>query len=183
MKKLLCFILLASGVFIFNSSLINPDKDPETYYYMGEIKAQTPDSVSLGVYLALTKQTVNKKENKMTYQVINIDQKGETKEYNYSFKVKDPDFIMEDSEGNFKGTGKLHGKSWKWTSWKYTVDYLNPKGKMIGKDRITLWGLMVNKDFYGPDGKKLIHYHERHNSITKEMFEILYLQTLKAAGN
>ncbi len=40
---------------------------------------------------------------------------------------------------------------------------------------------MVNKDFYDMSGKKLMHYHERHNFITKEQFEILYLQVLKSS--
>lgn len=158
------------------------DQDPSVFYYLGEIKATTPDSISLGTYVALTKQTVNKKENLITMQSISIDQKGETKDYNYTINVNDPNYVIRDLDSNYSGIGKYHGKAWKWSWWNYNILYKNPAGRMIGKDFVSLWGLMVNKDFYGPDGKKLIHYHERHNFITKEQFEILYLQVLKGSS-
>lgn len=158
------------------------EKDPSVFYYMGEIKATTPDSIPLGTYVALTKQTVNKKENLITMQSISIDQKGETKDYNYTINVNDPNYVIRDLDSNYSGIGKYHGKAWKWSWWNYNILYKNPAGRMIGKDFVSLWGLMVNKDFYGPDGKKLIHYHERHNFITKEQFEILYLQVLKGSS-
>ena len=155
--------------------------DPSTFHYLGEIKITTPDSILLGTYVALTKQIVNKKENLITMQSISIDQKGETKEYNYTINVNDPNYVIRDVDNMYSGTGKYHGKAWKWTYWDYNIQYKNPVGKMVGKDFVSLWGLMVNKDFYGADGKKLMHYHERHNFITKEQFEILYLQVLKGS--
>jgi hypothetical protein len=115
-------------------------------------------------------------------QVISIDQKGESKELNYTIKVSDNDYKLTDNANTYQGSGKYYGKPWKWHKWDYTINYTNPAGKMVGKDNVTLWGLMVNKDFYDTDGKLLVHYHERHNFITKEQFEILYLQTLKAAN-
>jgi hypothetical protein len=180
------FLLLAISIFSFSfvtGGNDKPDPDPMTYYYMGEIKAMSPDSVPYGTYVALTKQVVNKKEHTIAYQVLSIDQKGEMKEYNYTMKINDPTYEITDNDGNFKGSGKLHGKEWKWQNWNYTINYTNPVGKMVGKDFVSWWGLMVNKDFYGPDGKISIHYHERHNFITKEQFEILYLQVLKAGSH
>lgn len=156
--------------------------DPMTYYYLGEVKIMTPDSISLGTYVALSKQIVNKKASTITMQSISIDQKGETKEYNYIMSINDPNFVIRDVDSTYSGIGKLHGKAWKWLSWNYDIQYRNPVGRMKGKDFVSLWGLMVNKDFYGADGKKLMHYHERHNFITKEQFEILYLQVLKGAS-
>jgi hypothetical protein len=156
--------------------------DPMTYYYLGEVKIMTPDSIPMGTYVALSKQIVNKKENTITMQSVSIDQKGDTKEYNYVMMINDPSYVIKDIDSTYSGIGKLHGKAWKWLSWDYDILYKNPAGRMKGKDFVSLWGLMVNKDFYGPDGKKLLHYHERHNFITKEQFEILYLQVLKGAS-
>lgn len=156
--------------------------DPSVYYYLGEIKITSADSILLGTYVALSKQVVNKKENVITMQSISIDQKGETKEYNYTINVNDPSYVIRDKDSTYSGIGKYHGKAWKWTHWDYDILYKNPVGRMKGKDFVSLWGLMVNKDFYGADGKKLMHYHERHNFITKEQFEILYLQVLKGSS-
>jgi hypothetical protein len=158
------------------------DVDPMTYYYLGEIKITTPDSIPMGTYVALSKQIVHKKESKITMQSISIDQKGDTKEYNYTMNISDPTYTIRDVDSTYSGTGKLHGKAWKWLSWNYDIQYKNPVGRMKGKDFVSLWGLMVNKDFYGADGKKLLHYHERHNFITKQQFEILYLQVLKGSS-
>jgi hypothetical protein len=158
------------------------DVDPMTYYYLGEIKITTPDSIPMGTYVALSKQIVHKKESKITMQSISIDQNGDTKEYNYTMNISDPTYTIRDVDSTYSGTGKLHGKAWKWLSWNYDIQYKNPVGRMKGKDFVSLWGLMVNKDFYGADGKKLLHYHERHNFITKQQFEILYLQVLKGSS-
>ncbi len=179
--------LVASLVVIISSFSKDDDgkkaeMDPMTYYYMGEIKIMTPDSIPLGTYVAISKQIVNKKESTISMQSISIDQKGETKEYNYIMSINDPNFVIRDVDSTYSGIGKLHGKAWKWLSWNYDIQYRNPVGRMVGKDFVSLWGLMVNKDFYGADGKKLMHYHERHNFITKEQFEILYLQVLKGSS-
>ena len=32
------------------------ETDPTTYYYLGEVKIMTPDSIPLGTYVALSKQ-------------------------------------------------------------------------------------------------------------------------------
>ena len=188
--KSLFYVLCASLITLVISSFSRfddgkkkpEDTDPTTYYYMGEIKVSTPDSIPLGTYVALSKQVVNKKENLITMQSISIDQKGETKEYNYTINVNDPNYVIRDVDSTYSGIGKYHGKAWKWLWWNYNILYKNPAGRMIGKDFVSAWGLMVNKDFYDASGKKLMHYHERHNFITKEQFEILYLQVLKGSS-
>ena len=176
------FITIVISSFTKDDGKKKVETDPTVYYYMGEVKIMTPDSIPLGTYVALSKQTVNKKENTITMQSISIDQKGETKEYNYVMYINDPSYVIKDVDSTYSGIGKLHGKAWKWLSWNYDILYKNPAGRMKGKDFVSLWGLMVNKDFYGPDGTKLMHYHERHNFITKEQFEILYLQVLKGSS-
>lgn len=187
-KTLFFFLITATLATVICSFSINDDgkkkkedEDPSTFYYLGEIKTMTPDSIPLGTFVALTKQIVNKKENLITMQSVSIDQKGETKEYHYTINVNDPLYVIRDVDSTYSGTGRYHGKAWKWSHWDYSIQYKNPVGRMVGKDFVSLWGLMVNKDFYGPDGKKLIHYHERHKFITKEQFEILYLQVLKCS--
>jgi len=85
-------------------------------------------------------------------------------------------------DGNYSGTGKLHGKKWKWTSWDYSLYYNTPQGsRMEAFNYVSLVGLVVNKALYGADGKMTIRYKERHKFITKEQFEILYLQVLKCS--
>jgi hypothetical protein len=114
-KKLITTFLLFTAVLVCSfipGGNDKPEPDPMTYYYMGEIRAMSPDSIPYGTYVALTKQIVNKKEHKIDYQVISIDQKGEMKEYNYTMKISDPTYEITDNEGNFKGSGKLHGKEW-----------------------------------------------------------------------
>lgn len=175
-------VVLAVSSFSKDEDGKKTETDPTTYYYLGEVKIMTPDSIPLGTYVALSKQIVNKKESTITMQSISIDQKGETKEYNYIMSINDPNFVIRDVDSTYSGIGKLHGKAWKWLSWNYDIQYKNPVGRMKGKDFVSLWGLMVNKDFYGADGKKIMHYHERHNFITKEQFEILYLQVLKGSS-
>ena len=187
LKTPLRFFLAISVIIVISSfskddNRKKPETDPTVYYYMGEVKIMTPDSIPLGTYVALSKQTINKKESTISMQSISIDQKGETKEYNYIMSINDPNFVIRDVDSTYSGIGKLHGKAWKWLSWNYDIQYRNPVGRMVGKDFVSLWGLMVNKDFYGADGKKLMHYHERHNFITKEQFEILYLQVLKGSS-
>lgn len=189
MKALkILFVLFSTAVFITIASSFSGDNgkkvetDPTTYYYLGEVKVMTPDSIPLGTYVALSKQIVNKKESFISMQSISIDQKGETKEYNYIMNINDPNFVIRDVDSTYSGVGKLHGKAWKWLSWNYDIQYKNPVGRMKGKDFVSLWGLMVNKDFYDANGKQLMHYHERHNFITKEQFEILYLQVLKGSS-
>jgi len=187
LKTPLHFFLAISVIIVISSFSKDddgkkPETDPTVYYYIGEVKIMTPDSIPLGTYVALSKQTINKKESIISMQSISIDQKGETKEYNYIMSINDPNFVIRDVDSTYSGIGKLHGKAWKWLSWNYDIQYRNPVGRMVGKDFVSLWGLMVNKDFYGGDGKKLMHYHERHNFITKEQFEILYLQVLKGSS-
>jgi hypothetical protein len=186
--KILFFIFCSAVTVMVVSSFAKTyetkkvESDPTTYYYLGEVKIMTPDSIPLGTYVALSKQIVNKKENTISMQSISIDQKGETKEYNYIMSINDPNFVIRDVDSTYSGIGKLHGKAWKWLSWNYDIQYKNPVGRMKGKDFVSLWGLMVNKDFYDASGKQIMHYHERHNFITKEQFEILYLQVLKGSS-
>ncbi len=156
-------------------------EDPSTIYSMGEVKAFSPDSIPYGTYVALTKETMNRKENLITMKSVTIDQKGETKEYNYVMDINDPKFVIRDVDGNYSGVGKLHGKAWEWTSWSYDIYFTNPVGRMEAYNYVSLVGLVVNKGFYGPDGKLVVKYKERHKFITKEQFEILYLQVLKCS--
>ncbi len=169
-------------IYGFTKDKDEPEVDPMIYYYMGESKATAPDSTSYGTYVILTKQTVNKKERLITMEAVSIDQKGEILNVNYKINVIDPEYIIKDDKGEYTGKGKYHGKEWKWTSWNYTINYTNPVGHMKGRDYISLVGLIVTKDFYGPDQKKLIHYREKHKFITKDTYEILLLQVLKASS-
>lgn len=183
-------ILLSSIIIILVVSFINKDddkkkkkveEDPSELYSMGEIKAFSPDSIPYGTYVSITKEIINKKENLITMKSISIDQKGETTEYNYTMNINDPKFVIKDVDGNYSGVGKLHGSKWKWTSWDYSIYFTNPAGRMEAYNYISLVGLVVNKAFYGPDGKMIVKYKERHKPITKEQFEILYLQVLKCS--
>ena len=184
------FILLSAFVLIVSSSFIPGDDkkkkaeepDPSEMYSMGEIKAMSPDSIPYGTYVSLTREIINKKENLITMKSISIDQKGETKEYNYTMNINDPKFVIKDVEGNYSGVGKLHGKKWKWTSWDYSLYHTDTKGRTEAFNYLSLVGLIVNKAYYGPDGKMVIRFKERHKSITKEQFEILYLQVLKCSA-
>ncbi|MFL5764474.1 MAG: hypothetical protein ACJ77K_11080 [Bacteroidia bacterium] len=155
--------------------------DPSELYSIGEVKAMSPDSIPYGTYVALTKEVINKKENKITMKSVSIDQKGETTEYNYVMDIHDPKFTITDVDSNYTGYGKLHGSMWKWTSWDYTINFKNPAGRIEAYNYFSLVGLVVNKAFYGADGKMLVKYKERHKAITKEQFEILYLQVLKCS--
>lgn len=157
------------------------DADPSELYSMGEIKAMSADSIPYGTYVSLTKEIMNKKDSTITMKSISIDQKGETTEYNYIMNIKDPKFTIKDVDGNYTGYGKLHGSMWKWTSWDYTINFTNPVGRMEAYNYFSLVGLVVNKSFFGADGKLLVRYKERHKAITKEQFEILYLQVLKCS--
>jgi hypothetical protein len=186
--KLCSFILSYAIVATITLSFVNnadheknkkAEEDPSDLYSMGEIKAFSADSIPYGTYVSLTKETINKKENLITMKSISIDQKGETKEYNYTMNINDPKFVIKDVDGNYSGVGKLHGSKWKWTSWDYSIYFTNPAGRMEAYNYVSLVGLVVNKAFYGPDGKLVIKYKERHKPITKEQFEILYLQVLK----
>jgi|GEM_PF-3672854 len=183
-------IALVTAFVVVTSSFIKQDDDkkkeetdPEELYSMGEIKAFSPDSIPYGTYVSLTKEVMNKKENLITMKSISIDQKGETTEYNYIMNINDPKFVIRDADGKYSGVGKLHGKKWKWTSWDYSIYFNDPAGgRMEAYNYFSLVGLVVNKAFYGPDGKMLVKYKERHKAITKEQFEILYLQVLKCSA-
>ena len=155
--------------------------DPSELYSIGEIKAMSPDSIPYGTYVAISKEVMNKKENTITMKSVSIDQKGETTEYNYIMDIQDPKFTIRDVDGTYTGTGKLHGSAWKWTSWSYVINTTNPVGKIDAYNYISMVGLVVNKAFYGPDGKMTVRYKERYKAITKEQFEILYLQILKCS--
>ena len=186
--RLVISILIAAAFFIIASSFANCDKDknkedpdPSELYSLGEVKAMSPDSIPYGTYVALTKEIINKKERKITMKSITIDQKGEATEYNYVMDIMDPKFKIMDVDSNYSGYGKLHGKEWKWTSWSYTINFKNPKGRVEAFTYFSLVGLIVNKAFYGADDKMTVKYKERHKPITKEQFEILYLQVLKCS--
>jgi hypothetical protein len=187
--KKVCYVFSIATVFIISSSFKKGDdkkkkkevEDPSTFYSMGEIKAMSADSIPYGTYVSLTKEIVNRKESTITMKSVSIDQKGETQEYNYVMDIKDPKFTIKDVDGNYTGTGKLHGSMWKWTSWDYVINFTNPVGRMEAFNYYSLVGLIVNKSFYGPDGKLTVRYKERHKIISKEQFEILYLQVLKCS--
>lgn len=182
-----CSLLIS--IFVIATSFIKrgdekdkEEKDPEELYSMGEIKAFSPDSIPYGTYVSLTKEVMNKKDNLITMKSISIDQKGETTEYNYTMNINDPKFVIKDVDGKYSGVGKLHGKKWKWTSWDYSIYYSDPAGgRMEAFNYFSIVGLVVNKAFYGADGKMVVKYKERHKAITKEQFEILYLQVLKCS--
>lgn len=179
-------LLLITGIILHSSFHKGDDKkDPletETLYSMGEVKAMSPDSIPYGTYVAITKEVMDKKNDLITMKSVTIDQKGETVEYNYTMNINDPKFVVKDVDGNYSGVGKLHGKKWKLTSWDYSIYYSNPAGgRMEAFNYISLVGLVVNKAFYGADGKMQVRYKERHKFITKEQFEILYLQVLKCS--
>ncbi len=184
------YFVLCTMFFIITSSFIKggDDKkkkkeieDPSEFFSMGEIKAMSPDSIPYGTYVALSKEIINRKENTITMKSISIDQKGETTEYNYIMDITDPTFTIKDVNGTYTGTGKLHGSAWKWSSWSYIINTTNPVGKIDAYNYFSLAGLIVNKAFYGPDGKMTVRYKERYKAITKEQFEILYLQVLKCS--
>jgi len=188
--KVLSYVILISLNFILTSSFINPgdDKkkkkeieDPSELYSMGEIKAMSADSIPYGTYVALSKEIINRKEKKIYMKSISIDQKGETTEYNYTMNITDPTFTIMADDSSYTGTGKLHGSEWKWSSWSYIVNTKNPVGKIDAYNYLSLVGLVVNKAFYGADGKLMVRYKERYKAITKEQFEILYLQVLKCS--
>ncbi len=188
--KVLSYVILISLNFILTSSFINPgdDKkkkkeieDPSELYSMGEIKAMSADSIPYGTYVALSKEIINRKEKKIYMKSISIDQKGETTEYNYTMNITDPTFTIMADDSSYTGTGKLHGSEWKWSSWSYIINTKNPVGKIDAYNYLSLVGLVVNKAFYGADGKLMVRYKERYKAITKEQFEILYLQVLKCS--
>jgi hypothetical protein len=160
---------------------VKEETDPSELYSMGEIKAMSPDSIPYGTYVSLTKEVINKKESKITMKSVSIDQKGEVTEYNYVMNINDPKFTINSLDSNYTGYGKLHGAMWKWTSWDYTINFKNPAGRVEAYNYFSVVGLIVNKAFYGADGKMLVKYKERHKPITKEQFEILYLQALKCS--
>jgi hypothetical protein len=181
LSLLAAFTIITSSFIPQDDDKKKEEKDPEEWYSMGEIKAFSPDSIPYGTYVSLTKEVMNKKENLITMKSISIDQKGETQEYNYTMNINDPKFVIKDVDGNYSGVGKLHGKKWKWTSWDYSIFFTNPSGRMEAYNYFSMVGLVVNKAFYGPDGKMVVKYKERHKQITKEQFEILYLQVLKCS--
>ncbi|HLC82682.1 MAG TPA: hypothetical protein VJI69_02555 [Bacteroidia bacterium] len=188
--KIFSYVALLSLNFILTSSFINPgdDKkkkkeivDPSELYSIGEIKAMSADSIPYGTYVALSKEIINRKEKKIYMKSISIDQKGETTEYNYTMNITDPTFTIMADDSSYTGTGKLHGAEWKWSSWSYIINTKNPVGKIDAYNYLSLVGLVVNKAFYGADGKLTVRYKERYKAITKEQFEILYLQVLKCS--
>lgn len=188
--KIFSYVALLSLNFILTSSFINPgdDKkkkkeieDPSELYSIGEIKAMSADSIPYGTYVALSKEIINRKEKKIYMKSISIDQKGETTEYNYTMNITDPTFTIMADDSSYSGSGKLHGAEWKWSSWSYIINTKNPVGKIDAYNYISVVGLVVNKAFYGADGKLTVRYKERYKAITKEQFEILYLQVLKCS--
>lgn len=155
-----------------------------THYYQGEIKIKSPDGIPYGKQVALTKQMVDKKARTIHTQVFGIDQKGTVTEYNFTTKITKrrlyhARYELTDDNGNYTGKGRYTGFPWIWFKWKYQIDFTNPVGKMIGHDRVRFSGLVVKKKFYGADEKVSLVYYEKHNIISKEVFEILYLQLLK----
>ena len=173
-KKSLLNLILLAIVYVSATSFSVPDL-ATTYYYIGEIKTSSADGINYGTYMALTKQVMNNKDKSSTTEVISVDQLGQTKDYGFSTIVKGMGFQIIDKDNNYKGKGEFTG----FKRWKYTIDYTNPVGQMIGDDKISATGLEVNKDFYGPDGKLSVTYHEKHSYISKELYEIIYLQILK----
>jgi hypothetical protein len=156
-------------------------EDPSELYSMGEIKAMSADSIPFGTYVALSKEVINKKAKKITMKSISIDQKGESSEYNYTMNITDPTFTIMAEDSSYTGSGKLHGAAWKWSSWSYIINTQNPVGKIDAYNYISLAGLIVNKAFYDANGKLTVRFKERYKAITKEQFEILYLQVLKCS--
>jgi hypothetical protein len=179
----LIFLLLLP-LFSFAKGGKKPGKVPLTYYYMGEIEIHAPDGTGYGKYVALTKQIVDKKAKTITTQVISIDQKGESKEYNYTIHLRGgwPGYALFKilaADSSYKGSGIFTGMRWKWYKWKYTMTYTTAPGKMISYNRVRWNGLHVKSIFYGADGKATLEYREIHRPVSKEVFEIIYLQVLK----
>ncbi len=162
-----------------------PKKAPRTYYYMGEITMHSADGVSYGKYVALTKQIIDKKAKTIQTQVISIDQKGETKEFNFTIKLHGgwPGYAMfkiTAADSSYKGNGMFTGMRWKWYKWKYTEVFTTAPGKLVSHNRVRWNGLHAHTCFYGADGKMTLEYKELHRPVSKEVFEIIYLQTLKS---
>lgn len=186
--KLFSYSAILSLNLILTTSFLPGDEkkkkvlpEPSELYSIGEIKAMSPDSIPYGTFVAISKEIMIPKENKIIMKSITIDQKGESKEYNYTMNITDPTFTIMADDSSYTGTGKLHGSEWKWTSWSYVINTKDPVGKIDAYNYFSVVGLVVNKAFFGADGKMTVRYKERYKAITKEQFEILYLQVLKCS--
>lgn len=145
-----------------------------TEYYLGEVKTLSPAGQPMATSLSLARRTLKPAENRIVEVVATIEAGKPAREYTTVFQVDGTRFALKDDEGTFAGTGELSGEPWRWTGWRYEVDFTGArKGTMKGEDVLAAGGISVRKSFATPDGTVRVRFTEELKPISAAAYQIL----------
>lgn len=151
-----------------------PATGEETQYYLGEVTTQTPAGQMIATSLSLARRTLKPSENRIVEVVATIEAGKPVREFTTVFDVDGSSFVLKDDEGTFAGKGELSGEPWRWSGWRYAVDFTGArKGTMTGEDVLSTAGISVRKAFASPDGTVRVRFVEELKPISAAAYRIL----------
>jgi hypothetical protein len=145
-----------------------------TEYYLGEVKTLSPAGQTLATSLSLARRTLQPAENRIVEVVATIEAGKPVREFTTVFEVSGAKFTIKDDGGTFAGTGELAGEPWRWSGWRYEVQFTGARqGTMKGEDAKGPAGLTVTKSFATPDGTVRVRFAEELKPIGADAYRIL----------
>lgn len=88
--------------------------------------------------------------------------------FTVTWAVDGETFALTDADGRMSGSGTLVGEPWGWTGWNATSRLDSgiriEERATIGADGV----LTLGRDVFGPDGQKVMTFHEEGRRLTAE---------------
>ncbi len=92
--------------------------EPESFYYLGEVKLSGSAGQPLGSQAILFEKIHDPDHAMMTERAITVRADGRAEEHTMRLAVKDNSFTLTDDAKTIEGSGVLAGPAWKWTYFK-----------------------------------------------------------------
>src|SRR4051812_31602011 len=92
--------------------------EPETIYFVGEVKLSDPTGKPRGSQAMLASRTHNRDKNLMIERAIVVQADGTVNDYPINMSINGDKFTIVDANKAVEGSGTLFGPAWHWTYFK-----------------------------------------------------------------
>lgn len=156
--------------------------EPETTYFVGEVKLSDPSGKPLGSQAMLASRTHDRDKNLMIERAIVVQADGTVNDYPINMTVNGDKFTIDDPNKAVEGSGTLFGPAWRWTYFKAT--YKAKNGAVIDDENFMAAPDVgtARKKISTPDGKVVMFMDMSLKATTRETFDILAAALLNKAG-
>ena len=156
--------------------LTAPAAEPDRIeYLLGEVRTTSPAGQPRASHVYLVRRAIRPEAGRIEIRTTHLAADGHAGTHVAIMEVESDGlrFALFDPEGTYRGRGEGTGVPWRWTSWRYRIEWTGGGGGLSGEDTLTPARLTMTKRYFDGGGQPTQTVSGDLVPITEKAYEIL----------